>query len=505
MEYLGQTQTATYMTGPRHLTHYTQLPTIGTMQATQRSYDTYPAPSPLRRSVTTLPWRPSAYYQSAMINPAIALTRSTIEPASTKSQLTELDAHRVPPVFTAARNALYTRYTPNDWLASNHSNYLASDRVRNGAERLRLESVRLCREADDKTKRTQNDVGKRLGERILDINFWKNELSHETDNILAETSQLLETKKNMEKFLAETANPLHIAQECLYNREKRQSVDLVHDNPEKKLIKEIDIIKRCQDKMRNAVDRANVQLSLNRAAQHELERDSTDKFVAENLDTTCHGLRNSSRGIAYHDGVHRIDNSVSVPETWAKYTSNNIRRSQSERAASKNLKNELDAIVNECNNEMWQEWNAVNVALNQRIQETTDARNKIQTHLSKVLQEVFDSEKNIELLKKAIQDKEAPMQVAQTRLETRLRRPNVELCRDPVQHRLVEEVGEITDTVDILQYKLREAENALQALLRTKAALEQDLSIKKNSLFIDREKCLTLRKTFPMAPRIASL
>lgn len=46
-------------------------------------------------------------------------------------------------------------------------------------------------------------------------------------------------------------------------------------------------------------------------------------------------------------------------------------------------------------------------------------------------------EKNIELLKKAIQDKQAPMQVAQTRLDTRIRRPNVELCRDPVQHRFV--------------------------------------------------------------------
>lgn len=33
---------------------------------------------------------------------------------------------------------------------------------------------------------------------------------------------------------------------------------------------------------------------------------------------------------------------------------------------------------------MWQEWNSVNVALNQRIQETTDARNRLQTHLSKV-------------------------------------------------------------------------------------------------------------------------
>lgn len=90
-------------------------------------------------------------------------------------------------------------------------------------------------------------------------------------------------------------------------------------------------------------------------------------------------------------------------------------------------------------------------------------------------------------------------------MDTRLRRPNVEACRDPVQNRLVEEVHEITDTVDHLQHKLREAENALQALLRTKGALEQELSIKNNSLFIDRERCLAMRKTFPMAPRLVAV
>ena len=61
----------------------------------------------------------------------------------------------------------------------------------------------------------------------------------------------------------------------------------------------------------------------------------------------------------------------------------------------------------------------------------TEAR----SYVWQVLQEIFDMEKNIELLKKCIQDKEAPMQVAQTRLATRTRRPNVEGCRDPVQHR----------------------------------------------------------------------
>ena len=71
--------------------------------------------------------------------------------------------------------------------------------------------------------------------------------------------------------------------------------------------------------------------------------------------------------------------------------------------------------------------------------------------------------------------------------------------------RLVEEVSEISDTVEGLQAKLRQAESSLQQLLRTKSALEQDLSIKNNSIFLDREKCLGMRKTFPMSPRVVSL
>jgi hypothetical protein len=47
-----------------------------------------------------------------------------------------------------------------------------------------------------------------------------------------------------------------------------------------------------------------------------------------------------------------------------------------------------------------------------------------------VMQEIFDMEKNIELLKKAIYDKESPLKVAHTRLQGRTMRPNVESCDD---------------------------------------------------------------------------
>lgn len=46
--------------------------------------------------------------------------------------------------------------------------------------------------------------------------------------------------------------------------------------------------------------------------------------------------------------------------------------------------------------------------------------------------EIRDMDRTIDLLRKAIHDKEAPMKVAQTRLDERCRRIHVELCNDPV-------------------------------------------------------------------------
>jgi len=94
------------------------------------------------------------------------------------------------------------------------------------------------------------------------------------------------------------------------------------------------------------------------------------------------------------------------------------------------------------------------------------------------------------------------MRVAQTRLDERTRRPNVELCRDPSQLRLVTEVSTIDTTIITLKNRLREAEDTLQGLVHTKAQLEHDLSVKANSLFIDQEKCMGMRKTFPTTPRL---
>ena len=47
---------------------------------------------------------------------------------------------------------------------------------------------------------------------------------------------------------------------------------------------------------------------MNRAALHACDRDSKDKFHAQNLDDRMQQLRNSSQGIGFHPGIENVDN-----------------------------------------------------------------------------------------------------------------------------------------------------------------------------------------------------
>ncbi|XP_034328092.2 tektin-3 isoform X2 [Magallana gigas] len=413
-----------------------------------------------------------------------------------------LDMGHAKAYYNPARNAVYSRYSTNDWGMSNSMNFSLSDKERSFAERLRADAWRAVKETDARTRNRQNDITKKLGERVSDIAFWKSELISEISHLEAESHNLEEYRRTLEKALGDTANPLHIAEECLMHREKRQGIDLVHDDVERTLIKEVDCIKKCQAKMKKVLDKAYVQLKMNRAAQHAMEIDAKDKHHAQGLDDRMQQLRNSSSGIGYYPGIESIDNTITIPDSWVRYTQENIARSQKERAASERLRGEIDSTLRACANEMWNQFNSVNNSFNTRIRETTDARNKLQAHLQRTMQEIFDMEKNIELLRKAIQDKESPMKVAQTRLDERTRRINVELCNDPVMKSLQREVTEIRESVRILKERLKASELSLARLMKTKATLEHDIGVKDNTVKIDTSYCMGMRKGFPMDPKI---
>lgn len=85
----------------------------------------------------------------------------------------------------------------------------------------------------------------------------------ELERNLNETHHLMETRKNLERSLAETEGPMRVTSECIYHREGRKGIDLVNDHPENSLMREVDTIKSCQDKMRQTLEQVmNKCLSL---------------------------------------------------------------------------------------------------------------------------------------------------------------------------------------------------------------------------------------------------
>ena len=64
----------------------------------------------------------------------------------------------------------------------------------------------------------------------------------------------------MEKAYRATANPMHVSEECIMHREKRNGIDVVHDEVERQLTKEVEVIKQCQDRMKKTIAKAHAQL-----------------------------------------------------------------------------------------------------------------------------------------------------------------------------------------------------------------------------------------------------
>lgn len=105
------------------------------------------------------------------------------------------------------------------------------------------------------------------------------------------------------------------------------------------------------------------------------------------------------------------------------------------------------------------------------------------------LKRLADTELLIETSTENMRNMDTPMKVAQTRLDSRNRRLNIENCRDRAHIGLIEEV--------------RSTEEATIALNQTRVLLERELLLKRRTLQLDRERCLFYRSHYPSATALS--
>uniref|UniRef100_A0A8D2LMM1 Tektin n=2 Tax=Varanus komodoensis TaxID=61221 RepID=A0A8D2LMM1_VARKO len=395
------------------------------------------------------------------------------------------------------------KYLPEEWHQHNYSQYHQAFADRDHSERCRLEAQNLAAYTAELAQRTQEDSTSKVGERLQDIHFWKSELQRMIEDLAAETNLLAAQKLRLERVIDATEIPYSIATDNLQCRERRQPPDLVRDQVEVELLKEAELIRSIQELLKRTVKQAVNQMQLNRDHKQICEMDWSDKIETYNIDEKCGRYNNQSTNIQFHPSSSKFEDSASTPETWAKRSRGNIHRAEREELASINLRALVDNILHDTTEDLRMQCDVVNQAFAQRCEEMEDATHKLEHHLQKTLKEIGEQEHNIAALKQAIKDKEMPLKVAQARLYDRSFRPNIDLCRDAAQFRLISEVEELTASIEALKKKLLESEQALRNLEDTRMSLEKEIAVKANSIFIDRQKCMAHRTRYPTVLKLA--
>lgn len=387
------------------------------------------------------------------------------------------------------------RFTHAEWTCSNLSKSVNANAEREDAERIITECLRLEDETEKRTKKTQKDVNRKFDQRLKDLDFWKKELDTKLDDLHKEIDYLEAFKIRVNKALEAFRDYLEIAKQCLVNRERRYGIDLVHDNVQRELLKEIEIINGVQSLLARTEEQTKEQLRCNRKVKYKLEKDLEDKCAGIDIDKYCQKLKDHYSNLHFNDEAAKIDpKSVSLNE-WQEFSNEIIRNAEREREISVNLRSMIDGILQQISSDMKKQCNVVNLAFEQRIADTKDTKQKLEDNLNKILEQIREMEENIAKIEISINEKECPLKLSQTRLDERAQRPNMELCRDPVQYRLIEEVGELKRSIKELQNCLHQSKASLKSLIQNQRELEDDIEVKSNTLFIDEVECMGLRKS----------
>lgn len=387
------------------------------------------------------------------------------------------------------------KFLPSEWHVANKMQSASTESQKSSSERLVAESRRQVDEIEKTTQKTQSSVNKKIEQRLEEIKFWKRELDNKLEQIVNETEVLLTFKIRLEKALESCKEPLAVSQKCLLNRQRRAGTDLVLDEVERELVKEVEVLQGVIALLERTLEQTDEQIRLNRAAKYNLEMDVKDKYTALMIDSYCASLTNNTPDVRYPEKTVKIGGNFVSPEDWIYFSKINVEKADKQRNNSVALRTLIDSILSQTANDMCKQREIVNIAFRNRVKEVSDAKHKLETLLAVVMEEIASQEVNIVALKKAIADKEGPVKVAQTRLEARNHRPGVELCYDTVQYRLMSEVQEITNNIQRLKDTLALAETELKGLRRRQLSLEEEIQIKADSLYIDEVLCMPLRES----------
>ncbi|XP_076264113.1 tektin-2 [Rhynchophorus ferrugineus] len=379
-----------------------------------------------------------------------------------------------------------------DWYAKQWEIQQTNDARRADAFNLRHEARQLRNETRIRTEWDTYHNNVRLGDRITELDRWKETLEACLRRIDKEVGLLKEEKYETEKEIDGLGIPLGIISECISMRDNRQGAELTYDEGDTELKKELCVvegvkkmlIERCQDAWEkiNKLNEVRFKLNLDINDKHEAIEIDTDQLT---LDKNCANISFKT------DPLRLVKNSIPY-ESWLDHSRGVKLLADNELADTLRLREGLFVVRERARNDMLAQRDRVDFILRKRIYQTQKARNEIEWQQLKMREEMQKVEREIRALEEALQAKTDALKLAETRLENRSYRPGFELARDESEQGLKDEVLQLRQTRKDLLDKINCAKATYNALEDQQVIIDRDLNNKNQSLMTDI-RCLDLR------------
>jgi tektin-2 len=198
------------------------------------------------------------------------------------------------------------KYNPSDWFANKQAISLDAEKSRDTSFQIRQEGRYVNNETDNQTWWDTHDNENRLGERLDDIEEWRQILRYSIKDIDRELEAISVTKNMCENMLNDLKIPLDVALENFVTRDGRMGVDLQRDAPEAELKKETNIIDCIKRVLHQKCQDAFSQIQRLQEARTQLLNDLNDKNSAFAIDEENRMLTKDSSAISFKPNPLRV-------------------------------------------------------------------------------------------------------------------------------------------------------------------------------------------------------
>ncbi|XP_056154830.1 tektin-2 [Lampris incognitus] len=402
----------------------------------------------------------------------------------------------------AAKPGLH--HSVSDWQSNNRHLSATAEHERRVSNEIRQVGRTVRNETTSKTILDESATCRRLSNRIWDVAQWKDALEICAQEVDKEMEALTLSKEQTEQALAATGVPLEVSGECLTLREGRRGYELVGDPVEEQLKKEVELIEKVQQTLQQHIDKAFEQLCILQEARHQLTADLQNKVDTLNIDMECLSLTVKSPQISLKTNPARIPTGSITPQEWVQFSQYNVVRAQEAVQVSQQIREDMSLTRAQLQNDLETQRGATDFAFRKRTHHEEQARHELEWQLKNTEEEITELECDIRGLNDDLQVKTNSLKLAHTRLENRTNRPGMDLCRDEVQHGLVEEVNQLEMTIKALKQKLSEAQHSLQKLQLHHARMSKDLSRKQEALSLEQRSLNARSRLVPAAYTVRS-